>query len=253
MDKEHLNPLGHTVDDAEIAKFAAMAEEWWDPDGKFKPLHKFNPVRIGYIRDHLCARFGRDPHAANPLKDLRILDIGSGGGLLCEPMKRLGADIIGVDATEKSVHVARAHAESVGLDIDYRFATAEQLLADGEQFDAVLNMEVVEHVADVQSFVSVSADLVRPGGAMFMATLNRTARSYMFAIVGAEYVMRWLPKGTHDWKKFLKPSELAAHLRPTGMEIRDLQGVVFNPLKDTWSLNPNDLAVNYLLYAEKEG
>ena len=251
MEKEVLNPLGHTVDAAEIEKFAAMAEEWWDPEGKFKPLHKFNPVRIQYIRDELCRRFDRDPKSVEPLKGIRILDIGSGGGLLCEPMKRLGADIIGVDATERSVHVAKAHAEQMGLDIDYRFATAEQLLAQGEQFDAVLNMEVVEHVADVQAFISVSADLVKPGGCMFMATLNRTAKSYMFAIVGAEYVMRWLPRGTHDWKKFLKPSELASALRRADMSVMDLQGVVFNPIRDSWSLNPKDLAINYLLIAEK--
>lgn len=251
MDKESLRPLGQTVDAAEIEKFAAMAEEWWDPEGKFKPLHKFNPVRVGYIRDKICARFGRDPMQVRPLEGLRILDIGSGGGLLCEPMARLGATIVGVDATEKSVRIAEAHAEQMGLDIDYRFASAEQLVEQGEQFDAVLNMEVVEHVADVDAFLGASAALVKPGGVMFLATLNRTMKSYAFAIVGAEYVLRWLPRGTHEWKKFLKPSELAHILRRHGMTITDLQGVVFNPLKDTWSLDLKDMAVNYLVYAEK--
>lgn len=251
MDKENLRPLGHTVDAGEIEKFAAMAEEWWDPEGKFKPLHKFNPVRVGYIRDRLCERFGRDPKSIRPLEGIRVLDIGCGGGLLCEPMARLGATVIGIDATERSVHVARAHAEQMDLQIDYRFASAEQLVADGEQFDAVLNMEVVEHVADVDVFMGASAHLVKPGGVMFLATLNRTRRSYLFAILGAEYVLRWLPRGTHEWKKFLKPSEMAGYLRRHGMQIADLQGVVFNPLKDSWSLNPKDLAVNYLAYAEK--
>lgn len=251
MDKESLRPLGRTVDAAEIEKFAAMAEEWWDLEGKFKPLHKFNPVRVGYIRDKLCAHFGRDPMKIRPLEGLRILDIGCGGGLLCEPMARLGATIVGVDATERSVRIAETHADQMGLEVDYRFASAEQLVAQGEEFDAVLNMEVVEHVADVEAFISASAALVRPGGVMFLATLNRTMKAYAFAIVGAEYVLRWLPRGTHEWKKFLKPSELARVLRHSGMTVADLQGVVFNPIKDSWSLDPKDMAVNYLVYAEK--
>ena len=251
MDKETLRPLGGTVDDAEIAKFAAMAEEWWDPDGNFKPLHKFNPVRLAFIRDRLCAHFGKDPKAIRPLAGLNLLDIGSGGGLLCEPLCRMGARVTGIDATERSVHVARAHAEAMELDIDYRFTSAEQLVEDGGQFDAVMNMEVVEHVADVPAFMAASAALVKPGGLMFMATLNRTPKSFALAIVGAEYIMRWLPRGTHDWKKFVRPSELAAALRPTGMEINELTGVVFNPLKDSWSLNPRDMGVNYLAVAQK--
>lgn len=252
MTAQPQSPLGHTVDEEEIAKFAAMAEEWWDPNGKFKPLHKFNPVRITYIRDQICAHFGRDPLEPLPLKGISILDIGSGGGLLCEPMCRMGADITGVDATEKSVQIATAHAAAMELDISYRFTTAEALVEAGESFDVVLNMEVVEHVADVPSFVKSSSSLVKPDGCMFMATMNRTAKSYALAIVGAEYIMGWLPRGTHDWKKFLKPSELAAHLRNAGMEIAELTGVSFNPLKDKWSLAPKDLGVNYMLMAKKQ-
>ncbi|WP_420549295.1 bifunctional 2-polyprenyl-6-hydroxyphenol methylase/3-demethylubiquinol 3-O-methyltransferase UbiG [Curvivirga sp.] len=243
--------LGQTVDDAEIAKFAAMAEEWWDPHGKFKPLHKFNPVRIEYLRNQICAHFGRDPLQAEPLKGLRILDIGSGGGLLCEPMCRMGAEITGVDATEKSVHIAKSHAETMGLQIDYRYTSAEQLVEAGEKFDVVLNMEVVEHVADVNSFVSASSALVKEDGCMFMATMNRTAKSYALAIVGAEYILGWLPRGTHDWKKFLKPSELSGHLRNAGMQVAKITGVSFNPLQDKWSLAPKDLSVNYMLMAKK--
>lgn len=252
MTAQPQSPLGHTVDEDEIAKFEAMAEEWWDPNGKFKPLHKFNPVRITYIRDQICAHFGRDPLQSLPLKGLSILDIGSGGGLLCEPMCRMGADITGVDATERSVQIASAHAAAMDLDIPYRFTTAEALVEAGESFDVVLNMEVVEHVADVPSFVQSSASLVKPEGCMFMATMNRTAKSYALAIVGAEYIMGWLPRGTHDWKKFLKPSELAAHLRNAGMEIAELTGVSFNPLKDKWSLAAKDLGVNYMLMAKRQ-
>lgn len=251
MEKQTPKPLGHTVDDAEIAKFAAMAEEWWDPNGKFKPLHKFNPVRLEYIRDRLCAKFGKDPKSIKPLDGLRILDIGSGGGLLSEPLTRMGATMIGVDATERSVHIASAHATAQELDIDYRFTTAEALVAEGEQFDAVMNMEVIEHVADVEAFLGASSALVKPGGLMFMATLNRTAKSYALAIVGAEYVMRWLPRGTHEWKKFLKPSEIATYLRQTGMQIDELTGVVYSPFNDEWKLEAKDLAVNYMLVASK--
>ncbi len=255
MDKETPKPLkgkmGGTVDDAEIAKFAAMAEEWWDPDGKFKPLHKFNPVRIAYIRDRICSHFDRDPLAPEPLKGLSILDIGCGGGLLCEPLARLGAKVTGIDATERSVHVAAAHATQMGLDIDYRFTSVEALADESTRFDAVMNMEVVEHVADVDTFLTASANLVTPDGLMFLATLNRTAKSFAMAIVGAEYILRWLPRGTHDWKKFVKPSELAAALRPSGMTLTELTGVAFNPLKDEWKLVKRDLDVNYMAIAER--
>lgn len=251
MDKEIPKPLGGTVDEAEIAKFAAMAEEWWDPDGKFKPLHKFNPVRIAFIRDRLCAHFGRDPLAVEPLKGLSILDIGCGGGLLCEPLSRLGASVTGIDATERSVHVATAHAEQMGLTIDYQFTSVEALAAGEMRFDAVMNMEVVEHVANADTFLRASAELVAPDGMMFLATLNRTAKSYALAIIGAEYVLGWLPRGTHDWKKFVKPSELAAALRPAGMQLTELTGVAYNPLRDEWKLSPHDLAVNYMGIAER--
>ncbi len=252
MTKQTPRPLDRTVDAAEMEKFAAMAEEWWDPSGKFKPLHKFNPVRIAYIRDRLCARFGRDPEADRPLEGLKLVDIGCGGGLLCEPMARLGADVTGIDATERSVHVAAAHAQQMGLQIDYRFLTADGLLAEGTRFDAVLNMEVVEHVADVRAFLEASAGLVAPRGMMFCATLNRTAKAFALAVVGAEYVMRWLPRGTHDWRKFVKPSELAQALRAGGMTIQEMTGVIYNPVTDVWRLNPGDLDVNYMVVAVRD-
>ena len=239
-----------TVDPDEVARFEAMAEAWWDPNGKFRPIHRFNPVRLAYIRDRLCAHFGRDPKAIRPLEGLRLLDIGCGGGLLCEPARRLGASVVGVDAAERNVEVARLHAEQSGLDIDYRHTTAETLVADGEAFDAVLNMEVVEHVADVGLFITSCAALIKPGGAMVAATLNRTAKSFALAIVGAEYVLRWLPRGTHDWRKFIKPSEFGRHLRTAGLRIDDLTGVVYNPLTDKWSLS-RDMDVNYMLFAVK--
>ena len=251
MDKETPRPLGASVDAEEIAKFAAMAEEWWDPDGKFKPLHKFNPVRIAFIRDRICTHFERDPLSPNPLEGLRILDIGCGGGLLCEPMARLGAAVTGIDATERSVHVAAAHAQQMGLEIDYRFTSVEDLADKEESFDVVLNMEVVEHVADPAAFLQASASLVSSGGLMFMATLNRTPKAFALAIVGAEYVLGWLPRGTHDWRKFVKPSEAAAALRKAGMEFSELTGVAFNPLRDQWSLAPRDLAVNYMGMAKR--
>ena len=253
MRKDIPKPLKGSVDPAEIEKFRAMAEEWWDPKGKFKPLHKFNPVRVGFIRDRLAALAGRDPLGDLPLKGLRVLDIGCGGGLLCEPLARLGAEVTGIDATERSVHVARAHAEGQGLAIDYRFTTAEALLEAGNRYDAVMNMEVIEHVADPDAFLRTSADLVRPGGLMVLATLNRTLKSYALAIVGAEYVLRWLPRGTHDWRKFLKPSELAGPLRAGGMDIAEMTGVSYDPLNDRWSLAPRDLGVNYMLVARKPG
>jgi len=252
MSKQTPRPLDRTVDAAEMEKFAAMAEEWWDPTGKFKPLHQFNPVRIAFIKERLCARFGRDPNADRPLDGLKVLDIGCGGGLLCEPIARLGASVTGVDATERSVHVAAAHAQQMGLDIDYRFLTAEALLAEGARFDAVLNMEVVEHVADVDAFLGASAGLVAPGGMMVCATLNRTAKAFALAIVGAEYVMRWLPRGTHDWRKFVKPSELAASLRAGGMTVEEMTGVVYNPVTDVWRLKPGDLDVNYMVVAVRD-
>ncbi|WP_420346479.1 bifunctional 2-polyprenyl-6-hydroxyphenol methylase/3-demethylubiquinol 3-O-methyltransferase UbiG [Pelagibius sp.] len=241
-----------SVDPDEIAKFTAMAEAWWDPDGKFRPLHRFNPVRLGYIRDKLCSHFDRDPTAERPLEGLRILDVGCGGGLLSEPMARLGAAVTGLDAAEKNIRIARLHAAESRLEIDYRHGSVEDLAAAGAAFDAVLNMEVVEHVADVGSFLGASAAVVRPGGIMVVATLNRTPKSFLLAIVGAEYVLRWLPRGTHDWRRFLRPSELAGDLRAGGLEIAEMTGVAFNPLTDSWRLAPRDLDVNYMVLATKE-
>lgn len=242
-------PLDSTVDEAETAKFAAMAEEWWDPKGKFAPLHKLNPVRLEFLRDRICDRFGRDPMGNKPLEGLSLADVGCGGGLLSEPMTRLGATVTGIDAGEKNIRIATAHAETVGVEIDYRCDTVEAMAARGEAYDVVLNMEVVEHVADVALFLEASAALVKPGGLMFVATLNRTIKAYGLAIVGAEYVLGWLPRGTHDWNKFVRPSELAAPLRRAGLEMTEITGVAYNPLKDKWSLAPKDLDVNYMAVA----
>ncbi|MBO21873.1 MAG: bifunctional 3-demethylubiquinol 3-O-methyltransferase/2-polyprenyl-6-hydroxyphenol methylase [Rhodospirillaceae bacterium] len=233
-------------DPAELEKFRRMAAEWWDPAGKFKPLHQFNPVRLEYIRDRACEHFGRDRHAMRSLEGLSLLDVGCGGGLLCEPMARLGATVTGIDAVARNIEIASVHAAESGLNIDYRAITAEDLLADGERFDMVLNMEVVEHVADPAAFLAVCARLVAPGGLTFAATLNRTPKAFALAIVGAEYVMRWLPRGTHDWRKFVKPSELVSGLEAGGIEMIELTGVVFNPLTGSWSRNRSDIDVNYM-------
>ena len=233
-------------DPAELEKFRRMAAEWWDPAGKFKPLHQFNPVRLEYIRDRACEHFGRDRHAMRSLEGLSLLDVGCGGGLLCEPMARRGATVTGIDAVARNIEIASVHAAESGLNIDYRAITAEDLLADGEQFDMVLNMEVVEHVADPAAFLAVCARLVAPGGLTFAATLNRTPKAFALAIVGAEYVMRWLPRGTHDWRKFVKPSELVSGLEAGGIEMIELTGVVFNPLPGSWSRNRSDIDVNYM-------
>ncbi len=239
-----------TINDAEIAKFTAMAEEWWDPKGKFKPLHKFNPVRLGYIREYLLSHFGLDDSAMRPLEGLTILDVGCGGGLLCEPLTRLGAKVTGIDAAERNITIARLHAEQSGLDIDYQVTTSEALAATGQTFDLVLNMEVVEHVDNVPLYMKSCADLVKPGGLTLTATLNRTARAYALAIIGAERVLRWLPKGTHDWNKFLTPDEIKALLTRNGLRILGETGVVFHPLADEWRRS-RDMGVNYMIMAER--
>jgi len=241
-----------TIDDAEVARFSAMAAEWWNPQGKFRPLHKFNPVRLAYIRDQVAARFGRDPNAARPFEGLRFLDIGCGGGLLCEPMARLGAEVVGVDPSETNIEVARLHAAESRVSIDYRASTAEALADAGERFDVVLNMEVVEHVADVGLFVARCAEMVKPGGLMFVATINRTMKAWGLAIVGAEYVLRWLPRGTHQYEKLVRPEELEKALSEAGMSIFDRTGVTYNPLADRWQQS-RDMDVNYMLLAEKMG
>ena len=232
-------------DPSEIAKFEAMAAEWWDPKGKFKPLHMMNPIRLGYITTQIATEFGRDLKAPRPFEGLRMLDIGCGAGLLSDPMARLGAQVVGADAAPKNIEVARLHADQVGLDIDYRAETAEALLAAGESFDAVLAMEIVEHVAEPPAFVQACHDLLRPGGVLVMSTLNRTARSFAAAIVGAEWVMRWLPKGTHEWSRFITPEELAAMMQASGLKVVDRRGMVFNPLSWGWSLSDRDMSVNY--------
>lgn len=241
----------NTVDPSEIAKFEAMAAEWWDLEGKFKPLHMMNPVRLEYITRQIAAEFGRDLSRPAPFEGLRILDIGCGGGLLCEPMARLGATIVGADAAEKNIPVARIHAEKSGLIIDYRHTTAEALAAAGEQFDVVLNMEVVEHVADPQGYLVACQQLLKSGGLHLCSTINRNPKSFAMAIVGAEWVMRWLPKGTHEWSKFITPDELFALLAKAGLEPVDRKGYVFNFAKFTWSISDKDLSVNYVTAALK--
>lgn len=235
-----------TIDAAEVAKFEAMATEWWDPNGKFKPLHMLNPCRLDYITSQIAAEFERDLAKPLPFSGLRILDIGCGGGLLSEPMARLGATVVGADAAPRNIPVARLHAEQSSLEIDYRHTTAEALAAAGEQFDAVLNMEVVEHVASPISYLSACHALLKPGGLMVCSTLNRNAKSFVMAIIGAEWVMRWLPKGTHDWQKFVTPDELYALLRQAGLDPVDRKGMVFNPVAWTWSLSARDLSCNYV-------
>jgi len=222
----------NTVDDHEIAKFEAMAAEWWDLEGKFKPLHMLNPCRLDYITRQIAAEFGRDLTGPTPFAGLRILDIGCGGGLLCEPMARLGATIVGVDAAAGNIPVAKIHAEQSGLVIDYRHGTAEAMAADGEQFDVVLNMEVVEHVADPLGFLTACQQLLKPGGLHICSTLNRNPKSYMMAIIGAEHIMRWLPKGTHEWSKFITPDELFELMTNAGLNPVDRKGFQFNPI--TW-------------------
>ena len=235
-----------TVDAAEVAKFEAMAAEWWDPAGKFRPLHQMNPCRLDYITRQISAEYGRDLTRPLPFAGLRILDIGCGGGLLSEPMARLGAEVVGADAAPRNIPVARIHAEQSGLTIDYRNTTAEALAAAGERFDVVLNMEVVEHVADPLAYLTACHDLLKPGGLMICSTLNRNAKSFALAIVGAEWVMRWLPKGTHDWQKFITPDELYDLIRRAGLEPVDRKGMVFNPVSWRWSLSERDLSVNYV-------
>ena len=235
-----------TVDPSEVAKFEAMAAEWWDPKGKFKPLHLMNPCRLDYITRQIAGQYGRDLTQPEPFTGLRLLDIGCGGGLLSEPMARLGATVIGADAAAGNIPVAQVHAEQSGLQIDYRNITAEELAANGEQFDVVLNMEVVEHVADPLAYLTACHDLLKPGGLMICSTINRNPKSFAMAIVGAEYVMRWLPKGTHEWNKFITPDELYALISNAGLTPVDRKGFVFNPISWQWSVSDRDLSVNYV-------
>jgi 2-polyprenyl-6-hydroxyphenyl methylase/3-demethylubiquinone-9 3-methyltransferase len=244
-----------SVDAAEIAGFEAMAAEWWDPDGKFRPLHRLNPTRIAFIRDHVAAHYKRPASRSGPgpgpFDGLTLLDIGTGGGLVAEPMARLGAAVTGIDPSDKNTAIARTHSEAFGLDISYRATTAEQMAADGEQFDIVLALEVVEHVADIGVFLEATSRLVRPGGMLIASTINRTKRAYALAIIGVEYVMNWLPRGTHDWDKFVTPGELTAALEDRGMQMCAVAGLTYNPLTRAWRIS-GDTGVNYIIAATKD-
>lgn len=239
-----------TIDEAEVAKFTALAEEWWDPAGKFAPLHKFNPVRLSFIRDTVAGHFNRSSKSLMPFGGLTLLDIGCGGGLLTEPMARLGLDVTGVDPSPKNIDIAKTHAASSELTIDYRASTAEALVAERASFDIILNMEVVEHVPDLRGYLRACAKLVRPGGLMFVATLNKTLKSLALAKIGAEYILRWLPPGTHDWNRFTAPAELRRILEECGLNPLKTQGVEFNPLTWDWHLSPN-VDVNYMVVASR--
>lgn len=242
-------PRTSSIDPAEVAKFQAMAAEWWDPQGKFKPLHMLNPTRLEYVTAQIAGQFGRDRDADLPFQGLSILDIGCGGGLMAEPLARLGATVTGADAAERNIAVASLHAEEQGLGIDYRATTSEALAAEGHSYDVVMALEIVEHVADPASFIATCRDLVKPGGLLIQSTLNRNPKSFLMGIIGAEWVMRWLPKGTHDWRRFITPDELAAMTQATGLEVVDRCGMVFNPLGWSWSLSHRDLSVNYAMTA----
>jgi 2-polyprenyl-6-hydroxyphenyl methylase/3-demethylubiquinone-9 3-methyltransferase len=241
---------GSTIDAAEVARFAALADTWWDPAGKMGMLHKFNPVRLGFIKEAACRRFSRDPKRLDSMAGLRVLDIGCGGGLLSEPIARLGAAVVGADPAAANIEAAKVHAGHEGLPIDYRVTTAEALADAGERFDVVLAMEVVEHVADLTLFVKRCAEMVKPGGLLVVATLNRTIKSFALAIVGAEYVLRWLPRGTHQWDKFVTPNELEIAIEKSGMTVTNETGVIYNLLADRWQLS-TDMDVNYMVAAEK--
>ena len=240
-----------TIDPAEVAKFEAMANEWWDLEGKFKPLHMLNPCRLDYINEQIAIEFNKDLTQKLPFKDLRVLDIGCGGGLLCEPMARLGASVVGADAASGNIPVAQIHARQSELEIDYRHTTAEALADRGEKFDVVLNMEVIEHVAGPPTYLLACQKLLKPGGLHICSTLNRNPKSFLFAIIGAEWVMRWLPKGTHDWNKFITPDELFAFLTEAGLLPVDRKGFVFDKIRWSWSLSETDLSVNYVTASVK--
>jgi 2-polyprenyl-6-hydroxyphenyl methylase/3-demethylubiquinone-9 3-methyltransferase len=237
-----------TLDRDEVARFAKLAGKWWDANGPFRPLHRINPTRLTYIRDQLCRRFGRDKTAASSLSGLSVLDIGCGGGLVAEPLARLGASVAGIDPARESIEAAKAHAEGARLKIAYRAATAEELAAEGKTFDAVLLLEVVEHVPDVPAFLKGVAPLVKPSGVMVLSTLNRTLKAYALAIIGAELILHWLPIGTHQWQRFVRPDELNAALRRAGLKPTDTTGMVYDPLADEWRLG-RDTDVNYFVTA----
>ncbi|WAP70541.1 bifunctional 2-polyprenyl-6-hydroxyphenol methylase/3-demethylubiquinol 3-O-methyltransferase UbiG [Jiella pelagia] len=243
-------PDATTIDANEVERFSRLAQEWWNPAGKFKPLHKFNPVRLDYIRQEMAMNFGRDTMQPKPFDGLSVLDIGCGGGLIAEPLARLGASVVGADASETNIEVAKIHASGSGLAIDYRATTAEAIAAGGETFDVVLALEVVEHVSDVDLFLTSCAAMVKPGGLLFVATINRTFKALTFAIVGAEYVLGWLPKGTHQYSKLVRPEEIERPLQTAGLSMLDETGVVYHPLADEWRLD-RDTNVNYMVLARR--
>lgn len=246
---QHASPYS-SIDASEIQRFSKISSQWWEENGPFKPLHQLNPTRIQYIRDCLTTHFHVDAKMSKPLKGLTILDIGCGGGLVAEPLTRLGATVTGIDASEEAIHVATAHAALMELPITYICTSAEELLHQKKTFDGVLALEIVEHVADVSGFLSTCTKLLSPKGALILSTLNRTWKAYALAIIGAEYILRMLPKGTHDWQKFLSPAELAALLRPLDFSFVNLQGLSYGPLTGRWNLS-KDLDVNYLGYAKR--
>jgi 2-polyprenyl-6-hydroxyphenyl methylase/3-demethylubiquinone-9 3-methyltransferase len=241
---------GATIDAAEVERFAAIAADWWNESGAFRPLHRLNPTRVAYVRDRLAAHFRRDIKVPRPFAGLRLLDVGCGGGLMCEPLARLGFAVAGVDADDTALAIARDHATAHRLDIDYGSSAAEQLAAAGRRFDAVLALEVVEHAADPALFVATAASLVKPGGALVLSTLNRTPKAYAAAIIGAEYLLRWLPRGTHSYRKFRRPSEVARDVRAAGLAVEDISGLIYDPWHDAWHVD-NKLDINYLLFATK--
>ena len=244
-------PQSHaTLDAAEVDRFARIASEWWDPNGKFRPLHKIGPARLGFIVEHLATHFTLPPNDLRRLTGLKLLDIGCGGGLISEPLARLGAQVTGIDPAPENIETARLHATASGLAIDYRQALVEDLAAEGATFDAVLCLEVVEHVPDVPAFLKICSGLVQPGGLMIVSTLNRTLKAYFLAIIGAEYILRWLPVGTHQWERFVTPDELRRHLTAAGLAEPSLRGLVYDPLADQWSLSA-DTDVNYMAAAAK--
>ena len=241
----------HTVDVKEIENFTRDSSRWWDLDGPFRPLHRLNPVRLAYIKDRICEHYGRDTQNLKPYKGLSILDIGCGGGLVCEPMARLGADVTGIDADANAISIAQSHAAGGGLSIEYKALSSDDLLKGKKRFDVVLALEIVEHVADVDGFVRHCVELCKPGGLIVLSTLNRTPKSFVLGKVAAEYVLGWVPKGTHDWKKFLRPSELGRAVRQAGAEIQNIEGMTFNALRGEFVRSPRDLDVNYFLSAIK--
>ena len=233
----------NTINKKEIEKFSSIAEEWWDPTGKFKPLHKFNPIRISYIKNNIIKSLKLNNNE-KPLKKVKILDIGCGGGLLTEPMKKLGADVVGIDASEKNIKIAKLHSKKNNLNIKYLCVSPENFITK-DKFDVILNMEIVEHVEDIDFFLKSSSKLLKKGGIMFVATLNKTLKSYLFAIVGAEYVLKWLPIGTHDWEKFVKPEYLKNICKKNSLKLKKIDGMTFNPILDKWSVT-SDKSVNYI-------